>query len=84
MDRGVLVVVVKAGVARAITSSAASSLLAKAVCPSCHRNSLVLRKGWGCLNSHLWREKWGRESGEKREKEVRVPVFCVAISSSSL
>lgn len=38
---------------RSVTSSAASSLVANAVCPSCHRNSLVLRKGWGCLNSHL-------------------------------
>lgn len=36
-----------------VTSSAASSLVANAVCPSCHRNSLVLRKGCGCLNSHL-------------------------------
>lgn len=36
-----------------VTSSAASSLVANAVCPSCHRNSLVLKKGCGCLNSHL-------------------------------
>lgn len=54
----------------AVTSSAASSLVAKAVCPSCHRNSLVLRKGWGCLNSHLWREEREGERGE----EKRVPV----------
>ena len=43
-----------------LTSTTASSLVANAVCPSCHRNSLVLRKGWGCLNSHLWMgSKWG-------------------------
>ena len=43
-----------------VTSTTASSLVAKAVCPSCHRNSLVLRKGCGCLNSHLWMgSEWG-------------------------
>ncbi len=68
MAKGVLVGVVRQR-CRALTSSAASSLVAKAVCPSCHRNSLVLRKGWGCLNSHLWREKRGRGRSEKREMD---------------
>jgi len=36
------------------TSSLASSGLAQAVWPSCHRNSRVRRNGWGCLNSHRW------------------------------
>src|SRR3989338_4800555 len=33
------------------TSSSASFLLANTVCPSFHKNSLVLRKGTACLNS---------------------------------
>lgn len=35
------------------TSASASSFVAKQVCPSCHRNSRVRKKGTGCLNSHL-------------------------------
>lgn len=30
--------------------------MAKAEWPSCQRNSRVLRKGWGCLNSHLYKQ----------------------------
>src|SRR3990170_8904004 len=36
-----------------ITSLSASSFVGWAVCPSCHRNSLVLRKGLVALVSHL-------------------------------
>jgi len=35
------------------TSCSASSHVACAEWPSCHKNSLVRRKGCGCLNSHL-------------------------------
>src|SRR5579875_2663292 len=34
-------------------SASASSLVAYTVCPSFQRNSLLLRNGVGCLNSHL-------------------------------
>src|SRR3989344_5972536 len=34
-------------------SFSASCLVANTVCPSTHRNSLPLRNGTGCLNSHL-------------------------------
>ena len=34
------------------TSASASALVAKAVWPSCHRNSRLRIKGVGCLNSH--------------------------------
>ena len=42
---------------RHLTSASASGLLAKVLCPSCHRNSRVLRNGWGCLNSHLCQDR---------------------------
>ena len=51
-------------------SASASSLVAKMVCPSFHRNSLPRRKGVGCLNSHLttlfhWLSLRGRSLQER-------------------
>lgn len=51
------------------TNSLLSSLDSWAVCPSYHKNSLVLIKGVGCLNSHLttfvhWLTKTGRSLWE--------------------
>src|SRR3989344_4000699 len=51
-------------------SLTASSLLAKAVCPSCHKNSRLLKKGVQCLNSqrttlHHWFNRRGRSLYER-------------------
>lgn len=46
------------------TSSSASSRVAWAVCPSCHRNSLVRRKGRVRISQRTtlphWFKSWGR------------------------
>lgn len=45
----------------------ASSRVAKAECPSCHKNSLVLRNGCGCLNSQRTTlHHWFKRSGKSR------------------
>ena len=68
------------------TNSLLFSVLSWAVCPSYQRNSLVLIKGVGCLNSHLtilvhWLISTGRSLWEwiQSEKEGYIIVSEVGL-----
>src|SRR3989338_3149188 len=63
-------------------SLSASSFVANAVCPSFHKNSLVLRKGAGCLNSHLTTEfHWLSLSGKSLHERIHFEYESYIIAS---
>ena len=66
-----------------LTSSTASLGVAHTVWPSCHRNSRVLRNGWGCLNSHLCtQQKTASNTDENyHDNQHATSGYCIHIAN---
>ena len=66
-----------------LTSSIAALGVAHTVWPSCHRNSRVLRNGWGCLNSHLCTQQKTASNTDENDHDNQYATsgYCMHITN---
>ena len=66
-----------------LTSSTAALGVAHTVWPSCHRNSRVLRNGWGCLNSHLCTQQKTASNTDENDhnNQYATSGYCMHIAN---